>query len=196
MTKVHKKTGAPDTAPMKAEERTGQSSGEAEVGQIPATEIRVEEYEKLQQDMTEASQKCSEYFEGWQRERADFSNYKKRVEREQAQLSAYISAEVMKKYLVILDDLERALKSRPSQGEGASWSEGIELICRKLQNILDAEGITPIPAEGEMFDPALHEAVTHEDSPDHQSGQVIAVLQQGYKIGDRVLRPALVRVAR
>ena len=196
MTKTHKKSGASDTGPLNSEEPMPQSTGEDGVGQIPATQVSVEEYEKLQQELVEARQKSGEYFEGWQRERADFSNYKKRVDRDQAGMSASISGELMKKYLAILDDLDRALKSRPSQGEGAAWSNGVELIYRKLQNILDAEGITPIPAEGEMFDPSLHEAVTHEDSPDHQSGEVIAVLQQGYKIGDRVLRPALVRVAR
>jgi molecular chaperone GrpE len=73
---------------------------------------------------------------------------------------------------------------------------GISLIYRKFQGILEAEGVTRIEAEGQVFDPQLHEAVTHEDSDDHASGHVIAVLRQGYKLGDRVIRPALVRVAK
>lgn len=102
----------------------------------------------------------------------------------------------MKKFLVISDDLNRALKNRPTEGEAAAWSNGIELIYRKFQQLLDSEGVHKMEIDGEMFDPNRHEAISHEDSPDHQSGQIIEVVQDGYLLGDRVLRPALVRVAR
>ena len=141
-------------------------------------------------------QLTEEYFEGWQRERADFNNYKKRIERDQKLMTQSITAGIIKKYLVVQDDMERALKSRPIEGEGASWAEGIDLILRKLQTVLDSEGIQPIPADDLEFNPNIHEAISHEDSPDHESGQIIEIIQQGYTIGDRVLRPALVRVAR
>lgn len=157
---------------------------------------REAELQKLQQELEEARRKAAENSEGWQRERADFLNYKKRIERDQALISQSITGEVIKKYLAVLDDLERALKARPTEGDGAAWANGIELIQRKLTNILENEGVLQIPAQGAQFDPTVHEAITHEDSPDHESGQVIEVLQHGYKIGDRVLRPALVRVAR
>ncbi len=96
------------------------------------------------------------------------------------------------------------MKNRPAEGapagttagEAAAWANGIELIVRKLQAILEAEGVRRIPAETEEFNPTRHEAITHEDSPDHKSGEIIEVVQQGYTLGDRVLRPALVRVAR
>ena len=104
-------------------------------------------------------------------------------------LSQNITGEVIKKYLVVLDDLDRALKMRPTEGEGAAWAEGIELIYRKLQNILDSEGVKRIPAEDEEFDPTRHEAISHEESPDHESGQIIEVVQQGYTLGDRVSAP-------
>jgi molecular chaperone GrpE len=143
-----------------------------------------------------AEQKAREYLEGLQRERADFTNYRKRIERENAMLQQTLAANVIKKYLVIADDLTRALKARPTTGDGAVWAEGVELISRKLGMILDAEGIKPIGADGDMFDPTMHEAISSEDSPNHQSGQIIEVLQQGFMIGERVLRPALVRVAR
>jgi molecular chaperone GrpE len=103
---------------------------------------------------------------------------------------------VVKRYLEISDDLERALKNRPQKGEGADWAIGIELIYRKLLSYLESEGVKMMQAEGQMFDPNLHEAVTTEDSPQHQSGQIIEVLQPGYLLGERVLRPAVVRVAR
>ncbi len=150
----------------------------------------------LEAYVRELEEKQKEYLEGWRRERSDFSNYKRRIEREQASLTQNITGEILKKYLLILDDLSRAMKMRPKDGEGASWADGIELIYRKLQSILDAEGIQRIPAEQEKFDPNRHEAITVEDSPDHESGQIIEVLQDGYTLGDRVLRPARVRVAR
>ncbi len=159
--------------------------------------IPTERYNELQEDLEQTRQKAEENLEGWRRERAEFSNYRKRIERDQANLAGNITGEIIKKYLVILDDLSRALKTRPTEGEGAAWAQGIELINRKLQNILESEGVTRIPAEeGQQFNPAIHEAISNEESPDHESGEIIEVVQQGYKIGDRVLRPALVRVAR
>jgi molecular chaperone GrpE len=154
-----------------------------------------EHHEALLQDMEQSRQKAQEYFDGWQRERADFLNYKKRLERDQEQRNNNFTMNFIKKYLVILDDLDRALKTRPMQGDGAGWSEGVELIYRKLQKYLEMEGVRPIPTDQKTFDPTLHEAITHEPSPDHESGEIIEVVQQGYMLGDRVLRPALVRVA-
>ncbi len=152
--------------------------------------------EELLAELEKVRSQSKEYFEGWQRERADFANYKKRIERDQVQMSQTLNGTIIKKYLVVLDDMERALKNRPVEPEGAKWAEGIELIYRKLQTILDNENVKRIPAEAAEFDPTIHEAISHEESPDHESGQVIEVLQQGYMIGDRVLRPALVRVAK
>lgn len=158
--------------------------------------VPVEEYNALVQDLEKAQEQAKANFDGWQRERADFANYKRRIDRDQQSLAQNIAGEVVKKYLTVLDDMERALQALPGQGAEAEWAKGVELIYRKLQGILEAEGVKRIPAEGEQFDPTIHEAITYEESPDHESGQVIGVLQQGYRIGDRVLRPALVRVAR
>lgn len=167
-----------------------------EAAQEPLIGLTMAEYSDLQTKIEQAEQKSREYFEGWQRERADFNNYRRRIERENTQLQQDLTGQVLKKYLVVVDDLARALKARPISGEGAAWSEGVELIFRKMHMILEAEGVKPIPSDGGMFDPSLHEAISHEDSPDHESGQIIEVVQQGYLIGDRILRPALVRVAR
>jgi molecular chaperone GrpE len=158
--------------------------------------ISMEEYNQLSQDLEKAQTQARDYFEGWQRERADFANYKRRVERDQQLTTHQIKGEIVKKYLTVLDDLDRALKNRPVEGQEAIWSNGIELIYRKLQNVLEAEGVNRIPAETEEFNPNRHEAISYEDSPDHGSGEIIEVVQQGYTLGDRVLRPALVRVAR
>ena len=158
--------------------------------------LSMEEYEALQKAAEQARTQTSEYFEGWQRERADFANYKRRVERDASQTYQNALGSVVKKYLVIVDDLERALKARPTSGEGSAWFEGVELIYRKLVNLLDVEGVKQMDAIHEQFDPSRHEAIMQQDSPDHQSGQIIEVIQPGYLLGDRVIRPALVRVAR
>lgn len=155
-----------------------------------------EDIEGLKQALEESRLKSEEYLEGWQRARAEFANFRKRVDRERVQSQQTAAASIIRRYLEIADDLERALKNRPEEGEGAVWAGGIELVYRKFLKILESEGVKPMQAEGEEFDPNLHEAITHEDSPEHESGQVIEVVQTGYMIGDKVLRPALVRVAR
>ncbi len=174
----------------------GSPTPEKEAEQVPMVAMTMEEYSGLQGQAEKAQAESKEYLDGWQRERAEFTNYRRRMEREQAQATQNITGQIVKRYLVILDDLERALKTRPTDGDGAAWSAGVELIYRKLQSVLESEGVQRIPAEGQTFDPTQHEALMQEDSPNHKSGEVIEVLQQGYKIGDRVLRPALVRIAR
>ena len=150
----------------------------------------------LQAELEQLRAKSEEYLDGWQRERAEFANYRRRVERERETSQQNITGNIVRRYLEVVDDLERALRNRPSEGEGAAWAEGIELIYRKLLNLLESEGVQPMEAEGQPFDPNLHEAISHEDNPDRDSGEVIEVIKSGYTLGDRVLRPALVRVAR
>jgi len=120
-----------------------------------------------------------------------------------ARLSAYAAAErlvdvVRPRGIVTLtrvNDLDLALRNRPEQGDGAQWANGIELVYRKLLNILENEGVMGMDVQGQFFDPNLHEAISSEPSDEFESGQIIAVVKQGYMLGDRVLRPALVRVA-
>jgi molecular chaperone GrpE len=151
---------------------------------------------RLQDELEVARAEANQYLEGWQRSRAEFSNYKRRIEREQSQVYQQAAGSVIKRYLDILDDMERALKNRPQDGNGAAWADGVELIYRKFLNILENEGVKRMDAEGKEFDPNLHEAVVSEENDQYESGQIIEVLQQGYLLGDRVLRPAMVRVAR
>ena len=178
-----------------AEEIAGRDSTEILANELMEDEAP-EAVSELHSELAATQAKANEYLDGWQRARADFTNYKKRVEREQAQTYQNAAASILKRYLGIIDDLERALKSRPKDGEGAAWAEGIDLIYRKLLSILESEGIQLMEAEGKPFDPNLHEAIMSEVSDQHESGQIIEVLQQGYTLGDRVLRPAMVRVAR
>ena len=150
------------------------------------------EVAELQKQLTEAQSQAAEYKDGWQRALADFQNYKRRVDAEKAETYQVAVGNIIKRYLPILDDLERALAACPAD---LAWADGIELIHRKLQDILAAEGLQRIQAEGRPFDPNFHEAITQEPAEGVESGHVIAVVRNGYMLGERVIRPAQVRVA-
>jgi len=155
-----------------------------------------QEIEALNSRLEDAQKEAATNLDGWQRERAEFSNYRKRIDRDHAQTRQDITGQIIKKYLVILDDLELALKDKPKDPPGCAWAEGIELIARKLYSILESEGVQKICENKVPFDPNIHEAISHEENPDFASGEVIEVVRQGYKLGDRTLRPAMVRVAK
>jgi molecular chaperone GrpE len=167
-------------------------SGEQATGKMESGAENAPKLESLQVELSESQAKAQEYLDALQRERADFTNYRRRVELESAQIGRLASGTTIKKFLAAIDDLERALAHRPADDV---WANGVELVYRKFQSILEAEGVMPMQAEGQPFDPNLHEAVMQEPSETHPSGSVIAVLQQGYMHGDRVLRPAMVKVA-
>ncbi len=155
------------------------------------------DYDALNSALEEAKKKEQDNLEGWQRERADFSNYKKRIERDQENAKNSFKADVLKAFLPILDDLELAYSHRPEDGEAASWAQGIELIIRKFHSLLENDGLKQIDVKaGDKLDPNIHMAVSSEDSDEFGSEEIIEVLQNGYRIGDKIIRPAIVRVAR
>jgi len=166
-----------------------------EPAESPPAEL-LNEIAGLKEELEKAAARAAEFSDGWQRERADFQNYRRRVERDHQLQAQEISGRIIKRFLEVQDDLERALKNIPAGGDAATWAEGIELVNRKLASLFEAENVKKIEAENQLFDPNFHEAVSHEESSDHESGQIIEVIQQGYMLGDRVLRPARVRVAR
>jgi molecular chaperone GrpE len=163
---------------------------------ILPTHLSEDEINTLREQYEEAQRQADENLDGWQRARAEFANFKKRIEREKWEERARLKGEIACKYLSVLDDIERALKDVPENPEVESWAEGIDLIYRKMQSILESEGVELISTQGEVFDPNFHEAIAQDESDDHEEGEILEVLQQGYKIGDRVLRPAVVRVAK
>jgi len=166
--------------------------------QTTAEEMPVEadqasaEREALINQLKEAEAKIVEYKDGWARSQAEFQNYRKRIERDNEMMYASMKGDIIKKVLPALDDLERALANRPADD---AWASGIELIARKMQNILESEGVKRIEAKGTAFDPNFHEAISHEPNDEVESEHVIDVVQNGYMLGERVIRPALVRVA-
>jgi molecular chaperone GrpE len=126
---------------------------------------------------------------------AEFDNYRKRMDRERKDLSDYATSEVLLELLPILDNFERALQA-PAGPEADVFRKGIELIHKQMLDLLRKRGVTPIDALGTDFDPNFHQAVIHEASADHREGEVMQELQRGYMLGERLLRPAMVKVAK
>lgn len=170
---------------------------EEETEALAEEEEQIDELTALRQQLEEVQAQADEYLDDLRRERAAFQNYKKRQENERAELRQTTLASLLMQILPIVDDLERALEAIPENQADQPWVGGVALIQRKLWTVLEGFGVVPVEAEpGQPFDPFVHEAVSYEEHDDHQEGQVIAVVQKGYKLGQRTLRPAMVRVAK
>lgn len=126
---------------------------------------------------------------------AEFDNYRKRIDRERRDLAEFAASDVLSELLPIVDNFERALQA-PAPPEADAFRKGIELIHRQMLDLLRKRGATPIEALGADFDPNFHQAVIHEASENHREGEVMQELQRGYMLGDRLLRPAMVKVAK
>lgn len=136
-----------------------------------------------------------DYKDRWLRKTAEFENYRKRVERERREQAGQTVTDLLLELLAIDDDFDRALTVDAGEG-GSAYRRGVELIHGKLQDLLGKHGVRPIEALGSDFDPNVHQAVIHESSPGHREGEVIGELRRGYTIGERLLRPAMVKVAK
>lgn len=168
-------------------EKPDESQIESEMG--PA--VVGEDVAALKKELAELKARVEVNLAGWQRAQADFVNYKRRTEQEQEETVRLANASLVLSLLPILDDFERAVASCPQELSGLAWVEGIWLIERKLRASLEAQGLSPIPALGEPFDPRLHEAVRQAEG---KEGIVLEEVQRGYKFRDRVLRPTQVVV--
>jgi molecular chaperone GrpE len=164
-----------------------QPDGSAPVADLP------DDAEALKALVRDERQKAQDYMRNWQRAAADFQNYKRRVEEERGETARFANAALVINLLPLLDDLERALQSVDAHLAGLTWIDGIRLIHRKFQAVLDMAGVQEIQAEGQPFDPAVHEAVGQAPGDE---GKVLSVVQKGYRLGDRVVRPAMVIVGR
>jgi molecular chaperone GrpE len=160
-------------------------------GGAEATETDGADPEKLKALLDDERQKAQSYMQNWQRAAADYQNFKRRVEEERAETSRFANAALLINLLPILDDLERALQTVDQHLAGLTWVDGIRLILRKFQAVMDLAGVQEIAADGETFDPAWHEAVAQQPG---EENKVLSVVQKGYKLGDRVMRPAMVIV--
>ncbi len=131
----------------------------------------------------------------WMRKTAEFDNYRKRVERERREHADQAVVDLLQSLLTVVDDFDRALLVEAGPGADA-YRKGVELINTKLHDVLKKHGVYPIEVLGTDFDPNIHEAVVHESSPGHRDGEVIGELRKGYMLGDKLLRPAMVKVAK
>ena len=133
--------------------------------------------------------------DGWQRALADLSNARKRFDKQTQNAFTNATVDVVSKVLPVIDDFDRAMDNLPAEIADNSWFDGLNGVVRKLNRILESINAERIPAVGELFDPNVHEALSMEPSDEHESGHVTRELQAGYRIGDRIIRPALVYVA-
>lgn len=170
-------------------EPTGDKEGHKETHKTKGKETVV----SLKKALAEETAKAEDYLSNWQRTQADFINYKRRTEQDRGEFAKMANTALMLSMLPIMDDLERALDNVSEKLRGMTWVDGIELIYRKFKATLEGQGLSEIKAVGETFDPNYHEAVMEVDG---EEGKVIEEIQKGYRLNDRVLRPAMVKVGR
>jgi molecular chaperone GrpE len=145
-------------------------------------------------ELADLQRERDDYKDRWLRKGAEFDNYRKRVERERREQADQAVVDLLQELLLVVDDFDRALTV--SGDEGGAYRKGVELIHGKLHDLLRKQGVTAMDVLGADFDPNVHMAVMHEQSPEHREGEVIGELQKGYMLGDRLLRPAMVKVAK
>jgi molecular chaperone GrpE len=165
-----------------------------------ASETEVSEVSEVSEapagpDVAALQRERDEYFDRFMRKAAEFDNYRKRVERERKEQAQQAVVDLLRELLLVVDDFDIALTIDAGEAAGP-YRKGVELIHAKLHDVLRKYGVRPIDAVGADFDPNIHQAVIHEVSPEHREGEVVGELRRGYMMGDRLLRPAMVKVAK
>ncbi len=178
-----------------SEEVTAKASGAPDAGASSVDAATTDESESVRAELDEATRKAEEYLDLLKRTRADFTNYRRRVEEEQAQRARDANLGLIMKLLPVLDDFERALGSASPEDLRSSWGQGVQLIERSLRSLLTGEDVQKIEAEGAEFNPWEHEAIGSVPTQEVEEGHVVQVVRPGYRRGDRVIRPAQVIVA-
>ncbi|HEX7431520.1 MAG TPA: nucleotide exchange factor GrpE [Candidatus Limnocylindrales bacterium] len=151
--------------------------------------------ERLRAELDSAQAQAVEHLASLQRTAADFANYRRRTAEDRERELGLASEQLLRKLLSVADDFDRALEAMPAELQSLGWIEGIVLLDRKLRQLLESEGVTPIEVMGRPFDPREHEAIASVPAPGIPDGVVVAEIQRGYRIRDRVLRPAMVAIA-
>lgn len=166
-------------------------AGDGKKADAGGAESRNEKKEESREDEAEKDESEESGNEKYMRLMADFQNYKRRTEKEKAEVFSYANEKIVTELLSVLDNFERALAQESADEK---YAEGMELIFRQMRDVLTKAGLAEIDAVGKEFDPNFHHAVMTDDNADFESGQVTAVLQKGYTLHDKVIRPAMVRV--
>ena len=147
-------------------------------------------------ELGEILRERDDYKDRWLRKTAEFENYRKRIERERREQTDQSVVDLLQELLLVVDDFDRAMTVDAGGDSGNAYRKGVELIHGKLHDMLRRQGVTPIDSLGADFDPNVHQAVMHEESPEHREGEVIGEFRKGYTLNDRLLRPAMVKVAK
>ena len=167
------------------------------LGDIKLTDNQVAAIETaIQQRLSDEQAKCEDAVQRLLRTQADFTNYKRRNEQEREQQARFANLLLVQELLPVLDNLDRALATVPESVSPLPWMDGLVLVDRQLRATLEKQGLKPIVALGAHFDPMVHEAIIQEPTMDYEDDEVIAELQRGYMLHDKVVRPTLVKVAR
>jgi molecular chaperone GrpE len=162
----------------------------------PAVQALQDSLAGVQQELAKKTAEAAEYLDNWRRSAAELSNARKRMLREQEDVRATAAQRVLEKLLPVVDDMDRAFAALPEDAANSEWVAGFQAIQRKMLGILESEGVAPIQTEGQIFDPALHHALTYERVDGYDEGQIIGEAVRGYMLRDKVLRPSMVRVAK
>lgn len=179
-----------------AEEMHTDKAAGIEVNEVEAETVSevASEAENLKKQVEEKTQEAQENYNKFLRMQAEFDNYKKRTAREKEELYITSLEKVMKELLPIVDNMERALASFRSSGLESSYADGVDMIQKQLFSVLEKNGLKEIEAEGQEFDPNIHHAVMQVEGSEEEENKVKTVLQKGYYLGSRVIRPAMVQV--
>ena len=173
------------------------SESQGPEGNGPGTPSSIEDrVDALNAEVAEVSREKNQFREMFQRAQADFINYKRRTEEDRDELQKHASSRLILKLLPVMDEFNLAIDHASQSDASASWLEGIKLIERKLNSLLESEVVTRIEVEGKEFDPLEHEAMAYQESGEHREGQILSVVRDGYKMHGRVIRPALVILAK
>ena len=188
---------AEETNQENQEETTTEEAVEIIEGDAEETSEAVPEERTIEEQLEQAQQEAAANLDRWQRAVAELANFKRRQEEQSKLQRDRIKGEVLEGVISALDDMELAFQNMPEELDGQliGWVEGFRLVQRKLDKTMEDQNVMPISTDGE-FDPNFHEAVSHEESDEYEEGQIISELRKGYQIGNRVIRPALVRVAK
>ena len=175
------------------DQRASDTDAQSQTNEPLSVEAQLEQAQAQSEDNR---RKAEAYLDLAQRAQADFLNYKRRTAQELEQKIRDANGRLLTQLLPVIDDLQLALANLPADLAEHPWPQGIELIGQKLERILQQQGLERIGNEGDRFDPHVHEAVAYEEHPVYDEGQVASVYRVGYRLNDRVLRPAQVVVAR
>jgi molecular chaperone GrpE len=188
-----KKNPGADLAEVKIERKEKENAAPEQ--EKPQEEKEGFSPERLQAQLEEKTREASEYFDKWLRLRAEFENFKKRMQKEKDDWVKFGNENLLKALLPVLDNLTRAIDHGRNSQEKSPLLEGVEMTCKEFLNVLDRFGVKPVPAVGEAFDPEKHEALSQEES-DLEPNRVTAAVQNGYFYHERLLRPAKVIVSK